>query len=66
MPFLLAAAESVPAGLIAQLVYFLIAILICGLVYYMTKRFFPEAAVIVLIVLCVVLLIVALKIFGLF
>lgn len=66
---LLVVAEAVagPAGgIIASLIYFLIAILVCGLVYYCTKRFFPEAAQVVLIVLCIVLLIIALKIFGLF
>jgi hypothetical protein len=67
MPYLLAAVDGPASGsLIVQLVYFLIAILFCGLVYYCAKRFFPEAAFVVLIVLVIVLLIVALKIFGLF
>jgi hypothetical protein len=66
MPLLwVAAAEPVVGNLIPQLVYFLIAILFCGLVYWGAKKFFPEAAFGVLIVLFIVLLLVALKIFGL-
>ena len=65
--FLFAEAIAGPSGnILVALIYFLIAILICGLVYYMTKRFFPEAAFIVLAVLCIVLLVIALKLFGLF
>jgi hypothetical protein len=64
MSLLLAAATEPPSGVLYALVYFLIAFLVLGAIYYGVTRFAPQATVIVGIVLAIVLLLIALKLFG--
>jgi hypothetical protein len=56
------AAEAIP--LLYALVYFVIAFLVLLAIYYGTTKFVPQAAIFVGIVLAIVLLLIALRLFG--
>jgi hypothetical protein len=52
------------ASLLYSLIYFVIAFLVLLAIYYGTTKFIPQASVIIGIILGIVLLLIALKLFG--